>query len=60
VAALAKQRQRRSAIRNAPAAPAFRGAGAKEFPILWLDFRLCPEREAGKLTGCGMVVVNPP
>jgi len=28
--------QRRSAIRNAPAPPAFRGAGAKEFPILSL------------------------
>jgi 23S rRNA A2030 N6-methylase RlmJ len=27
---------------------------------LWLDSRLSSKREAGKLTGCGMVVVNPP
>jgi 23S rRNA (adenine2030-N6)-methyltransferase len=28
--------------------------------ILWLDLRLQPGHDAGKLTGCGMVVVNPP
>ncbi|MGA8048645.1 MAG: 23S rRNA (adenine(2030)-N(6))-methyltransferase RlmJ [Burkholderiales bacterium] len=28
--------------------------------ILWLDLRLSSKREAGKLAGCGMVVVNPP
>jgi len=28
--------------------------------ILWLELRLRAGREAGKLTGCGMVVVNPP
>jgi len=28
--------------------------------ILWLDLRLRPGYEAGKLGGCGMVVVNPP
>jgi 23S rRNA (adenine2030-N6)-methyltransferase len=28
--------------------------------ILWLDFTVHAKREAGKLTGCGMALVNPP
>jgi len=28
--------------------------------VLWLDLRLQAARDADKLTGCGMVVVNPP
>jgi hypothetical protein len=38
--------QRRSALRNGPAPPAFRGAGAKELPILRIPDRLGPNERA--------------
>lgn len=34
------------------------GSGIRR--ILWLDLRLGADYEAGKLGGCGMIVVNPP